>query len=205
MMQIAAGGRWRTVGLLWSVALLSGCAGCRHRATPNDGPADLRGDVTIAEHVADAVDAADTAGFPALLAPDSEGPAGIAVDDAYVYWANCVSGKIWRIGKTGGTAQLLCTVARTGVIDIAVDDNFVYLTAPADLGAASVGLLRVRKSGGSVEVVSAQEFNPHSLAIDGGELFWMTGTVDAPGGPRKMDLANKQVTRWRMDSLRPDT
>lgn len=103
---------------------------------------------------------------------------GLALDEQFVYWNG--SGRILRISKTGGTAEIVTTEHVSGGIDLAVDNAKVYWANhgyyAANTPAAPSPIYAAPKDGGAVEIVADQQDVPHSLVVDQTFIYWLTPT-----------------------------
>lgn len=126
------------------------------------------------------VKASRSSGNPQPLFTGELGALFLAQDSDSLYWGTSVPQQqgltvknyLARGGKTGGAKQKLADVG--AVASIAVDADWVYF---AD-GGGTVG--RVAKTGGTVEVLAADQKGPRGLAVAGGFLYWVNhdgGTV----------------------------
>lgn len=109
----------------------------------------------------------------------------VAVDDTHVYWFDDFLRAIKRVPKNGGAEETLGTFQTRSALDIAVDDNYVYLSSfpdddSFDLGPGEVGA--VPKSGGEYRTLAAVQY-PVSITADGTYVYWADGgTIDVFGG-----------------------
>jgi hypothetical protein len=93
-------------------------------------------------------------------------PVGLAIDDAYVYWAAEDDGTIGRVSKQGGAPELVAT-SGVGVWPLAVDGERVYwgvFTAAGYIASAP-------KSGGAESVLVTGLDQPVSVAVDEASIF----------------------------------
>lgn len=101
---------------------------------------------------------------------------GIALDEQFVYWNS--SGKILRIPKTGGAAEVV-TTEKVGIgIDLVVDKVKVYWANhgyyAANTPTVPSPIYAVPKGGGAVEMVATAQDVPHRLVVDQNFLYWLT-------------------------------
>jgi hypothetical protein len=113
----------------------------------------------------------ETGGATTEIAPLPSG-AGIAVDDASVFWlqADVSVAAVWKMTKPAGPAQKL--VAGLGhPVGIALDDGFVYW---ADDVEGTIG--RVAKGGGTSELVATTSAGAWEVAADDTRVYWSVST-----------------------------
>jgi hypothetical protein len=121
-------------------------------------------------------------GEPGVLASNQRGPALVALDDEFVYWANqgdgsVGGGEILRVSKMGGEPTVIAERVDAPVA-LAVDGASVYFTThgPSATGA----LLQVSTTGGA-KVALANVDPTRGLASANGSIFWtdsVEGQVD---------------------------
>jgi hypothetical protein len=122
--------------------------------------------------IASAATACSGAG-PTTLATENGEPAGIAVQNGTVYWAN-LGGTIMSVPSGGGTPTTLAT-GQSQPSAIAVDGSSVYWTntgqacavQPGTCGATPDGsVMRVPLAGGTPTPLATGLCGPNSIAID---------------------------------------
>jgi hypothetical protein len=100
-------------------------------------------------------------------------PAGMVIDEAYVYWTLDLSGTVLRLAKEspGGTP----TVIASGIgspSKIVLYGEFAYWT-----NAVTRAIERAPKAGGAVETVAAAQDNPSAIAVDDSGVYWTNLTA----------------------------
>jgi len=93
--------------------------------------------------------------------------AGEAMDSDAIYvstYSGANDGVIERVPKDGSTAQVLATAPATPV---AVDDSYVYWQAKS-------GFMRILKTGGTPELLTAAQDSTWAIAVDDTDLYWAT-------------------------------
>ena len=106
-------------------------------------------------------------------------PAGLAVDETRVYWADPGAGEIFAMPKAGGSPTVLAT-AQDRPSGIAVSDGYVYWTnsgEPAEAGFNPTGNGTVKKvaaGGGPVATLAADLVSPRALTVQGAGVFFTT-------------------------------
>jgi len=117
-------------------------------------------------------------GSPVTLASNQPGAYGLAVDKAYVYWANYAgaSGAIMKVGINGGNPTMLAP--RNVQPAIAIDDTAVYyaLLSPD-------AIMRVATAGGTpTTLVSGYAFI-YGVTADPSRVYWTNyanpGSIDS--------------------------
>ncbi len=109
--------------------------------------------------------------------PQSEN-GGLAIDDKFVYWNG--GGKILRISKDGGKAEMVAS-ENVGIgIDMVVDGEKVYWANHGYYAANSPTkpspVYVAPKQGGKAEIFADGQNIPHSLAADEKNVYWLTPT-----------------------------
>ena len=104
-----------------------------------------------------------------------EHPTAIALDEDAVYFneAGSASGGISRACLDGSGVTM---VARVLTASLAVDEHAVYF-ATAD------AIQKVPKTGGAVQSVASGLKSPGTLALSGGNVYWVDGTSVAASDP----------------------
>ena len=100
-------------------------------------------------------------------------PAGIAMDDANIYWAqNSYLGPVVRQPVDGGAPTTLTT--ENGPYGVAVDDDFVYFTAPNGGPQFAGAVEKVPKGGGARELLATTTLGqyPQAIAVDATSVYW---------------------------------
>ena len=109
---------------------------------------------------------AKTGGPATELAPNLAHPVGLAIDDAYVYWAAEDDGTVARVPKSGGAIEVLA-MTDVGVWPIAVDAQRVFF-ATYILGGS---VATAPKEGGPTTVLLDSVDEPISIALDDQTVF----------------------------------
>jgi sugar lactone lactonase YvrE len=120
-----------------------------------------------------------TSAVPERIAEDDEGAAGIAVDDASVYWiargTTAGGGAFYKVAKTGGEKITLGTgdiFRPTWGFSIAAHGGFVYLP---DTERGRV--YRADASTGALTLVAEGQDRPVAIAVDDRRVYWSNGGV----------------------------
>ncbi len=114
-------------------------------------------------------------------------PAGLALDDRYVYfalgavrWNTLDRAAIVRVPKEGGTPVVLAQDSHYHVWDLAVDETHVYWArmrdnnfVPGDGPDIGGAVLRVPKEGGEVELLASGQNGPQSVVVEGDYVYWI--------------------------------
>ncbi len=114
------------------------------------------------------------------LADIEPGPAGVAVDDTYVYWSSLFS-NVYGVARTrlDGTGPVEPLCGQQSYTDrIALDGGFVYW---ATSGAPGVRVGRVGEDATGYELLyqtGPADARALPLAVDGGRVYW--GVVGGP-------------------------
>jgi sugar lactone lactonase YvrE len=128
----------------------------------------------------------------ALTARDQRVPVGLAVDEAWVYWASAYGGTLARCPKSGcnGPPELLYA-GQNQPRSVAVDDAWLYWASPQ-----ATAVFRAAKGGaGAVVELAASRGLPDGLVVAGPDLFWVEPVAHAvvrmpkEGGARPVALA----------------
>jgi hypothetical protein len=107
-------------------------------------------------------------------------PFDLATSSTRVYWTDTAAGAVKSATLTGTGIATLVT-GHPGIGGLAVDSSFVYYT---DVLEKSVS--RIPISGGSAEVIAANQRMPRFLVSDGDSLYWTNqGTGNADGSVRR--------------------
>lgn len=98
-------------------------------------------------------------GLPVVLAADLSSPTGMAIDDAYVYWAEFGGGNVGRIRRVpicGGSITTLATDPTLIGQNIAVNAAYVYWESGSNPvgSSAPFSIMRIAKTGGTPESVT---------------------------------------------------
>jgi hypothetical protein len=106
---------------------------------------------------------------------------GISVDDSHVYFTHPHAGTLHRVPKTGGPSELLGPAFRAHET-IAVDETHVYCVRSGDDGTPVPpgDVVRIAKTGGELEVLSAGEGFPHGLMLQGDDVYFLTSGFHEP-------------------------
>lgn len=117
----------------------------------------------------------------------------IAVDDAYVYWADRRSATLQRVPKTGGAVEVVASgseALRTTYQDsLAVDATSVYF-----LSTDSGTLSRVDKNGGAPSAIVGGLRCPWLLRSDAGTLVFAIDAIACPDNGNYSDRAIDATT-----------
>ncbi|MHB8524454.1 MAG: Calx-beta domain-containing protein, partial [Limisphaerales bacterium] len=123
----------------------------------------------------------------AILYSANAGYSQMAVDDAFVYFADN-HGKIEKISKQGGAVTTLATFPGDRVITgLTVDSNTVYFGAVGTLTqfgyTANIGTIAaVSKNGGLITTLTTAATNVVFMAVDDAYVYWDSyGHFDSPG------------------------
>lgn len=138
---------------------------------------------------------AKSGGTPEALADGIAMASGLTADADFLYW-NSWRGNVHRLGKKGGNAALLASVAMgdTMGIGLATDGTNVYFTSQMDAEARAVP----RIGGTASMLAAAGEYGSWGMALDGDDLYWTClrdgslNHVKTSGGVRDVML-----TGWR--------
>jgi hypothetical protein len=110
-------------------------------------------------------------------APQSD-RGGLGQDQKFVYWN--AEGKIMRLPKAGGKAEIIAD-DKVGIgVDLVVDNDKVYWANHGYYSANNPTkpspIYAVAKQGGMVETFSVDQHIPHSLVVDDKFVYWVTPT-----------------------------
>src|SRR5262245_16644592 len=140
-------------------------------------------------------------GVPTVLASGEIGAWAIAVDATNVYWTNQETRAVMKVPVAGGTPMALATGATATQLpyDVAVDLDGVYWNYYDSPGT----LMTAPLTGGPPVTLVTQQNGPRSIAVLGGNLYWinlwifgnnsgavMTAPLAGGGGP--ITLASAQ-------------
>ena len=142
-----------------------------------------------------ACDKSNCTGSTINLAPT--GATSMALYAGDVYWSSrdrmtsSGAGQVMRIDKNGGKAANLAL--GNAPHDVAVDADYVYWIEQA---APAFSVVRTPIAGGpSVQLAVTDPFEPMGIALDGGNVYFMTGDgkvlgVSKSGGPTTVLLSD---------------
>src|SRR6185503_6915741 len=113
-----------------------------------------------------------------VIATWESGPAGVAVDGGFIYWADFDNGTIWRAGLDGGNPKPIAT-GQVHPVGVAVDASHVYW-ANLDNGE----IIQASLDGSNAKPVATGQNHPLGVAVDGDHLYWAVwfdGTIVQAG------------------------
>ena len=113
-----------------------------------------------------------------VIATWESGPAGVAVDGGFIYWADFDNGTIWRAGLDGGNPKLIAT-GQVHPVGVAVDASHVYW-ANLDNGE----IIQASLDGSNAKPIATGQNHPLGVAVDGDHLYWAVwfdGTIVQAG------------------------
>jgi len=99
----------------------------------------------------------------------------IALDAGNIYYAMGNQGsRVWRVDKNGGEPDTLLALSQEWVTSLAVDDAYVYVTIVTfpDADTDHNELVRIPKTGGAPETLTASEYYADALIADATSLYW---------------------------------
>jgi sugar lactone lactonase YvrE len=141
--------------------------------------------------------AVDKQGGPATtIGSDLGSPGYLAVDDHHVYFTDAINGRVMKIAKQGGAAQML--VASPWPQGIAVDATAVYF-ADGRQGTIS----RIPLDGGSASVLASGQRVPVAVATDVEHVYWTNSPDLAPGAVMKLPKVGGTATVLAADQESP--
>lgn len=96
---------------------------------------------------------------------------GIALGPNEVFWADTDTGRIMKVGKTGGVATVLAD-ALASPMRVAFDGTHVYFTQHGSGTAKTGKVSRVPAAGGPVEDLATSIDHPVGVAVDATHVYW---------------------------------
>ncbi len=159
-------------------------------------------DLGVGSDDGDVRGAAIEGGEVSVLAAGQPRPIGIAVDGSWIYWLSA-PGTAWslrRVSRGGGEAVELASGMGGSSLSrgaIALDASSVYwLTQDA--------VMRASLSGGPAEALATEQASPYGLAVDEGNVYWVTrGSPSAPGAVMKVAVSGGAATTLATDAEQP--
>ncbi len=107
-------------------------------------------------------------GTSSTIGPYGNYPAGISLNDSYVFWANDnTDGSIAKVAKSGGQGGILAS-AQASPTSTAADASNVYWTL-SDAGT----ILKIPVEGGTITTVVSGQSKPACVTVDGDNLYWI--------------------------------
>jgi hypothetical protein len=110
------------------------------------------------------------------------------LDADYLYWVGqgdfegTGEATVWRMSRVGaGTPELLASLPARAY-SLAIDDEFVYVPVTGSgsrVGTTDGAIVRVPKAGGAVETLASGIFNPTSVAVDSGFVYFSVAVSPA--------------------------
>jgi hypothetical protein len=155
----------RTLCAALALALAGG--GCADDSVGSCGPADDQ----------------DAPHSPEVLAV-ADAPAGLALDDANVYFADSgATPGVFRVAKTGGTAVLLAPAGQRPW-SVAVGGRDIYWVEQS-------AIQKVAATGGPATVLTVNDGRAGGIAVQGGDVYW----TNESGGVFRVAAAGGDATR----------
>ena len=117
----------------------------------------------------------DSGGTPVqLFPPQPSGIWSLALDATHVYWIDSVSGFVMRVGKAGGTPEIVETIG-VKATSVAADDSGVYWMDES-------GAINTAQSDGSSPrlVALAPSLPAYGITLDATSVYWIgarTGSI----------------------------
>lgn len=122
---------------------------------------------------------ADTCTITTLATVDS--PGGLAIDDAYVYYANkgtppaFTDGTIYKVSKSGGAPIALATGQNTP-ISVTVGGGRAYWTNGGQISQPNGSVVAVDVNGGAVKILASGVTRPANPILSATRIFFTTRT-----------------------------
>jgi hypothetical protein len=121
----------------------------------------------------------------------AKAPLALAVDATHLYFTS-KGGRVWRVAKAGGAAQLLAERLPDEPAAIAVDASHVYVSAVSWASAADQKkgvVARVAKEGGALEILAKDVDTPRGAWLSPEHAFVVTGRAGRPGAVLRIPKA----------------
>lgn len=96
---------------------------------------------------------------------------GVALGPNDVFWADTDTGRIMKVGKTGGIATVLADTLASPM-RVAFDGTHVYFTQHGSGSAKNGKVSRVPAAGGPVEDLATSIDHPIGVAVDATHVYW---------------------------------
>lgn len=117
-------------------------------------------------------------------------PGGLAIDDAFVYYAakgstdTSIDGAIYKVPKAGGTSTLLVN-GLNHPISVEVDDTTVFIAVGGSGDQADASLVTVPKTGGT-PLVLAKDLVRVANPVPSGDVVYFTTREQPAGNVRRI-------------------
>lgn len=96
---------------------------------------------------------------------------GVALGTSDMVWADTDTGRVMRVGKTGGIATALAS-SLAAPMRVWLDGSTVYFTEHGLTTAKDGRLSRVPLAGGAVEVLASSQDHPLGVTCDATHVYW---------------------------------
>lgn len=113
-----------------------------------------------------------------VLAQNRCNPSSVAIDAGNVYWGEYYGATVWKVSKSGGTAEMLAGPSNREILNIATDGSKIFFTDRFSLQAVSI-------SGGGPSILSSPPSGSGFLSAvqaDATKVFWWQGNSDMSAG-----------------------
>jgi len=127
-----------------------------------------------------------SSGSISTLASGLRSPASIALYGDYVYWSDYYDHKVYRVSKTGGSVETICSAGIKYPLYICINEAYVYI-AEADPTRPDQGVNAIKRIGvngtGTVSALYSSLFFVGGIDVDLNNVYWterstIIGTVN---------------------------
>lgn len=119
-----------------------------------------------------AVVAMPRAGGPLVQLASAVEPAGLAIDESWVYYTDAAAGEVRRVSKSGDQNELLADT-QAAPMRVVVDAGAVTWSARGtDCASHDGSVVRWQKADGSTLTLAQGQACPEGVAVDGDHAYW---------------------------------